>query len=62
MQLIFKDIGWTSFVSDDQLSGTEGKSKRLEAIKIKLVGDIANYYDVYYRVHIQDNGWLGWAL
>lgn len=56
-----QDIGWTSFVSDDQLSGTEGKSKRLEAIKIKLVGDIANYYDVYYRVHIQDNGWLDWA-
>ena len=54
-----QDIGWTSFVSDDQLSGTE--AKRLEAIKIKLVGDIENYYDVYYRVHIQDNGWLDWA-
>ncbi|NRK74345.1 hypothetical protein F3B05_25415, partial [Salmonella enterica subsp. enterica serovar Typhi] len=22
---------------------------------------IANHYDVYYRVHVQSYGWLGWA-
>jgi uncharacterized protein YjdB len=22
---------------------------------------MANYYDVYYRVHAQTYGWLGWA-
>ena len=43
------------------MSGTEGQSLRLEAIKIKLTGDIANYYDIYYRVHSQNFGWLGWA-
>ena len=20
-----------------------------------------NHYDIYYRVHVQDYGWLGWA-
>ncbi|RGU70842.1 hypothetical protein DWW32_08625 [Holdemanella biformis] len=43
------------------MSGTSGQSKRLEAIRIKLSGEIANKYDVYYRVHCQDFGWLGWA-
>lgn len=36
-------------------------SKRLEAIRIKLSDEIANKYDVDYRVHCQDFGWLGWA-
>lgn len=43
------------------MSGTEGKALRLEAIQIKLTGAIAEYYDVYYRVHAQTYGWLGWA-
>ena len=43
------------------MSGTQGESKRLEGICIELYGDVANYYDVYYRVHAQDIGWLSWA-
>lgn len=26
-----------------------------------LSGDISKQCDVYYRVHAQDYGWLGWA-
>ena len=33
----------------------------MEAIQIKLTGAIADKYDVYYRVHAQQFGWLGWA-
>ena len=33
----------------------------MEAIKIHLTGELANQYDIYYRVHIQDFGWLDWA-
>lgn len=33
--------------------------KRLEQIKIKLTGEVAYYFDVYYRVHIRREGWLG---
>ncbi len=43
------------------MSGTSGESKRLEAICIELYGEVANHYDVYYRVHSQTFGWLGWA-
>jgi uncharacterized protein YjdB len=43
------------------MSGTSGRGLRLEAIQIKLTGEMANQYDVYYRVHAQNFGWLGWA-
>jgi uncharacterized protein YjdB len=43
------------------MSGTSGEAKRLEAIEIKLTGEMAEHYDVYYRVHAQTYGWLGWA-
>jgi uncharacterized protein YjdB/C1A family cysteine protease len=63
-----QDYGWQGDLSDSStwkkdgaMSGTTGEGKRLEAIKIKLTGDIANYYDVYYRVHAQNLGWMGWA-
>ena len=43
------------------MSGTSGQAKRLEAIQIRLTGELAQLYDVYYRVHAQSYGWLGWA-
>lgn len=43
------------------MSGTQGKGLRLEAIEIKLSGEMAKFYDIYYRVHAQSYGWLGWA-
>ena len=45
----------------DDTSGTSGQSKRLEAIRIKLTDELAENYDIYYRVHAQSFGWLGWA-
>ena len=43
------------------MNGTEGEAKRLEAIKIQLTGADKEKYDVYYRVHAQTYGWLGWS-
>ncbi len=43
------------------MSGTNGEAKRLEAICIDLTGEMAERYDIYYRVHAQTFGWLGWA-
>lgn len=57
-----QELGWgNSYVSNGQLSGTEGRALRLEAISIKLTGTMARNYDIYYRVHSQDHGWLDWA-
>ena len=51
----------TAGLSARGIAGTTGQSKRLEAVKLRLKGDVANKYDIYYRVHIQDYGWLDWA-
>ena len=56
-----QDYGWQGWVADNALSGTVGKSKRLEAIQITLSGDMADHYNVYYRVHVQDYGWQDWV-
>ncbi len=46
---------------DGAMAGTSAQAKRLEAIRIALTGEMAEHYDVYYRVHAQSYGWLGWA-
>lgn len=51
----------STWKKDGQNAGTVGKAKRLEAIQIKLTGEDAEKYDVYYRVHAQSYGWLNWA-
>ena len=54
--------GWSiGTKKDSEECGTTGEAKRLEAIKIKLTGEMAEKFDVYYRVHSQTYGWLDWA-
>lgn len=48
--------GWQHYVSNGTMSGTEGKSYRLEGIKIKL--DSQGYdLGLSYQTHIQNIGW-----
>ena len=54
-----QDIGWQGWRSGSV--GTSGRSKRVEAIQLRLTGDLANKYDIYYRVHAENFGWMGWA-
>ena len=57
-----QEYGWEKdFKKDGAQSGTSHESKRLEAIEIKLYGNLSEIYDVYYRVHAENYGWLGWA-
>ena len=57
-----QDYDWEEdWKKDGQTSGTEGQCKRLEAIQIKLTGEVEKNYDVYYSVHAENFGWLGWA-
>ena len=54
-----QDYGWMNKVYDGSISGTEGESKRLEAITINL--DNAPYEGkIKYQVHVQDIGWQSW--
>ena len=51
-------VGWMDYVSNGEVSGTSGQSKRLEAIRIKLVGLEGG---IEYRTHVQDIGWQNWV-
>ncbi len=51
----------TTWKQNGKMAGTEGEAKRLEAICIALTGEMAEHYDIYYRVHAQTYGWLDWA-
>lgn len=53
--------GWLGEKSDNAEAGLSGQNKRMEAIKISLTGELAEHYDIYYRVHCQTYGWLDWA-
>ena len=58
-----QDIGWeNNFSYDGELSGTQGMSKRLEAIKINLDTFNDNLKDIKitYQTHIQNIGWQNW--
>ena len=54
-----QDIGWQEYVSDGEMSGTSGQSKRLEGINIHLSSDLEG--SVEYQTHVQDIGWQGWV-
>lgn len=56
-----QDIGWQSdWQKDGSTSGTVGKSKQLEAIKIELTSDVSEG-EILYKSHVQDYGWQsGW--
>ena len=61
-------IGWqadpnksATWKKDGEFCGTTGNAKRLEAIQIELFGEMAEHYDIYYRVHSQTYGWMKWA-
>ena len=55
-----QDIGWQGWVTDGKTAGTTGRSKRIEAIRIKVANAYADG-DVEVRAHVQDIGWQGWV-
>lgn len=55
--LIEGSSSWQGEKKDGAVSGTEGQAKKLYKVKIALTGDIANYYDVKYRTHLENSGW-----
>lgn len=58
-----QDEGWAQgWINDGKLSGSEGKSLRLEGIEIELTGTVPEGLDIQYQTHIQDKGWSqGWV-
>ncbi len=54
-----QSYGWQGNVADGAMSGTEGKSKRLEGIKIVNSSDVSG--SIRYKVHCQTYGWMDWV-
>lgn len=55
-----QNIGWQSLVADGAISGTEGKSLRLEAIEIDTLTKNYNL-GVKYKTHVQNIGWQNYV-
>lgn len=54
-----QNIGWQGNVIDGQMSGTSGKSYRIESMNISLINAPSNA-KIIYRTHVQNIGWQSW--
>ena len=52
--------GWQTWKSNGEMSGTSGRSLRLEGIEIKLTNNSSYKGSVQYQTHVQDIGWQEW--
>ena len=54
--------GWQNWKKETELSGTQGKALRMEAIRVKLTeGESSLSGSIEYRAHVQDYGWQNWV-
>ena len=53
--------GWSSWMTDGQTAGTTGQALPIEAIEIRLTGDLAQRFTIRYRTHVSDIGWMDWV-
>ena len=55
-------IGWQGWDTPSASEGgTTGQGRAVEAVRLRLTGSLAKDYDVYYRVHASNVGWMAWA-
>ena len=55
-----QDVGWQKEVINGEISGTTGKNKKIEAIKISLVNAPDNV-SLKYRTYLENSGWQSWV-
>ena len=55
------NVGWQAAVGNGGTAGTAGRSRAVEALRVRLSADLSARYTVWYRVHSAEFGWLGWA-
>ena len=53
--------GWQGWKEAGELNGNAGNGQAVQAVRLKLTGEAAQQYDLYYRVHSKTYGWLDWA-
>lgn len=58
-RVFYTSDGWQDWATGQ--AGITGQCKQIEAVQIRLTDRMAENYDVYYRVHSAEVGWLDWA-
>ncbi|HAZ06505.1 MAG TPA: hypothetical protein DCY58_10200, partial [Acetobacterium sp.] len=58
-QTHIQNVGWQEWQSDAGVSGTTGRSLRLEGIRLKI-NDHPNL-GITYQTHVQNIGWQNWV-
>ena len=58
----FSGVGWQSTLTDGAVYGNDIRNNYyLQAIKAEITGYVAQYYDLYYCIHVRNIELLGWA-
>ena len=58
-QMMNTNGNWMNAVANGAETGANGTDVR--AFKVNLTGELGKAFDVYYRAHVNNKGWLGWA-
>ena len=58
-QMHVQDIGWQGTRQDGELAGTEGRSLRVEALKVNTI-NLPEGVKLKYQAHVEDIGWQDW--
>ena len=53
--------GWSDYAAANKTSGTKRAANPIQALRVKLTGDVADRYNVYYRANLVGYGWTGWG-
>src|SRR5262245_21441984 len=51
--------GWLKWVGPNEIAGTTGESRRLEAIQFRAVGNLKAHPIIWGRAHVSCIGWQG---
>lgn len=60
-QAHIQSFGWSDWIAGGGVAGEAELAKRIEAVKIRLTGELAEAYDIYYRVYVNTMGWTAWT-
>lgn len=53
--------GWQAEQSNGGVAGTTGKALRMEAIKMRLTGSLAQKYSITYAAYVEGKGWTAYS-
>lgn len=59
-EVLSQGQGWLA-TDEDGVTGTTGKASPIEAVVFRLSGKDSDKYQLRYRVHVSNVGWLDWA-